>query len=679
MGQTAQTSAEAQPDPQKLKKLRAQASALYRKGQTKSAIKAQQRLIELAGDHAARNDWAFLGLYHFAAGAELRCAEIMEKALQKFPDSSDFLNNAVVGFLRAGQPERAEVYLERALEREPASPLLHDAAARLYLDTDRLDLSIRHGARSLVLKDEEAALVDVSDHQLSSIPVPPFDGANPQRNVIAFSVWGDNERYVQGAIKNAELARHIYPGWICRFYCDDTVPQRAVAALCAAGAEVRLMPPQTRLYEGLFWRFSVAFDDDVDRYIVRDADSIISVRERLAVEDWIASGSHFHVLRDFYTHTDPMLAGLWGGVRGAVPASLRPMMQRYFDDPAKTANADQKYLREQVWPYARTSALIHDSKFDVLGAKPYPGGEVMVRDEMHLSHIGSNAHLLIEAPARPALGRAGPKPVQLREQCIFTIAPGRSGTVFTSELLRSNVPRAEVYHERMGPNQFGLHTPDMSHMMRFNVEGNVHAIHQFWRRKMALIASGADPVYAEISHLLAKAGLMENIGLLCKDMRVDILLLRRDMAKTVQSFVARGDFVNTGLSWAFLLDWDYPRRVIDPAPFKEHAMVGRAYWYVAEMFARGEFYRQRLQGVPNLHFHVAELADVSSAEGAERLMGALGLSVPDTGLALPTSHNARKIELFPNLSETVQNLVNELAIDPIAEASAFQSKGGWLG
>lgn len=108
-------------------------------------------------------------------------------------------------------------------------------------------------------------------------------------------------------------------------------------------------------------------------------------------------------------------------------------------------------------------------------------------------------------------------------------------------------------------------------------------------------------------------------------------------------------------------------------------MVGRAYWYVAEMFARGEFYRQRLKGVPNLHFHVAELADVSSAEGAQRLMDALGLPVPDTGLALPTSHNARKIELFPNLSETVQDVVNALAVDPIAEATAFQSKGGWLG
>lgn len=675
MGQTAQTGTGVQQDQAKLQKLRRQAAGLYRQGKTKQAIKAQQRLVELAGDEAKRMDWAYLGLYHFAAGAELRCAEIMEEALSKFPDSSDFLNNAAVGFLRAGLPQRADPYLQRALERDPNSAMLHDAAARLYLDMRELDKSVHHGQTALVLKDKQAAEVDVSAHDLSAVPVPPFDGARPERNVIAFSLWGSDERYLQGAVGNAELARHIYPGWTCRFYCDESVPERTLAAFGAAGAEVRVMPPQSRLYEGLFWRFSVAFDDEVERYMVRDADSLISVRERMAVEEWLASGCHFHVLRDFYTHTDPMLAGLWGGVRGAVPAALRGEMQSYFDDPAKTANADQKYLREKLWPFARTSVLIHDSKFDVLGARPYPQDKALARDELTLSHIGSNAHLLKQAP----VGRRSGQSLQAREQCIFTIAPGRTGTVFVAELLRRNAPHADVYHERMGADQFGLQSPDISHMMRFNTDGNVGHIHQFWRRKVALIGAGTRPVYAEISHLLAKAGLMENIGLLCQDVRVDMVLLRRDMAKTVESFISRGDFINTGLAWAFLLDWDYPRRVIDPAPFKPHGMLGRAYWYVAEMFARGEFYRQRLAGVANLNFHVAELAEISTAEGAEALMAALGLPVPEAGLELPEAQNKRTLELFGDVSGKVADLVAELAVDPVAEATAFQAKGGWLG
>ncbi len=172
---------------------------------------------------------------------------------------------------------------------------------------------------------------------------------------------------------------------------------------------------------------------------------------------------------------------------------------------------------------------------------------------------------------------------------------------------------------------------------------------------------------------------MENIGLFCQNARVDIVLLRRDIAKTVQSFIARGDFINTGLAWAFLLDWNYPRRVIDPAPFKPHGMVGRAYWYVAEMFARGEFYRQRLASVPNLHFHTVELADLSTVSGAGELLGAFGFEKPEGDLALPVAQNKRILELFPQLSQTVLDVVDELAIDPVVEASEFQSKGGWLG
>jgi hypothetical protein len=42
--------------------------------------------------------------------------------------------------------------------------------------------------------------------------------------------------------------------------------------------------------EGMFWRFMVADDKTVDRYIVRDGDSRVSKREALAVDDWIVSG-----------------------------------------------------------------------------------------------------------------------------------------------------------------------------------------------------------------------------------------------------------------------------------------------------------------------------------------------------------------------------------------------------
>ena len=42
--------------------------------------------------------------------------------------------------------------------------------------------------------------------------------------VISFCLWGNNPKYTVGAIRNAELAMAIYPGWTCRFYVANDVP-----------------------------------------------------------------------------------------------------------------------------------------------------------------------------------------------------------------------------------------------------------------------------------------------------------------------------------------------------------------------------------------------------------------------------------------------------------------------
>jgi hypothetical protein len=54
--------------------------------------------------------------------------------------------------------------------------------------------------------------------------------------VISFSLYGDRELYTVGAVINAELVHKIYPGWVARFYVDETVPGEVVSALKDRGA-----------------------------------------------------------------------------------------------------------------------------------------------------------------------------------------------------------------------------------------------------------------------------------------------------------------------------------------------------------------------------------------------------------------------------------------------------------
>ena len=158
----------------------------------------------------------------------------------------------------------------------------------------------KFGRRSLELKDAAAA----GSKTIWPIPndkpsPPPFSYQSRNRNVISFSLWGDNPRYLRGALRNVIIAGDIYPGWTCRFYCDDSVPPEFRGELSSYGATVVMKPRPANFYEGLMWRFEVIGDPGVERFLVRDADSVVNVKERVAVDEWIQSGKWFHVMRDF--------------------------------------------------------------------------------------------------------------------------------------------------------------------------------------------------------------------------------------------------------------------------------------------------------------------------------------------------------------------------------------------
>ena len=48
------------------------------------------------------------------------------------------------------------------------------------------------------------------------------------KKIISFSLWGDNPKYTNGAIENADLALEVYPNWICRFYVGTSTPKEIV-------------------------------------------------------------------------------------------------------------------------------------------------------------------------------------------------------------------------------------------------------------------------------------------------------------------------------------------------------------------------------------------------------------------------------------------------------------------
>lgn len=259
------------------------------------------------------------------------------------------------------------------LKQDVLEAELYDVLCHYAGESGDLDKAKFFGAKSLQAKDEQnqtgLALVDRQR--------PQFDYLQRNKNIISFSLFGDKPRYTRIAVENAKAAPFVYPGWTCRFYIDNTVPAPIIQQLSALNAQVLQVSPNhsAKGNTGLFWRFLVASDPIVDFFMVRDADSLISVREKVAVDEWISSDKDFHLLRDFYTHSELILAGLWGGVANRIPSigkAISDFQSAQTDGLAGVHNHDQLFLRQKIWPAIKDHVMQHDSVFGWNDARDFP-------------------------------------------------------------------------------------------------------------------------------------------------------------------------------------------------------------------------------------------------------------------------------------------------------------------
>ena len=186
--------------------------------------------------------------------------------------------------------------------------------------------------------------------------------------IISYSLFGSEPRVTKGAIENAKLASQIYPGWIVRVYHDNTVPGQVLDKLRHDNVQLIDVTTDPPFEPKAIWNLFVAFDPSVDRYVIRNIDSRLTWRERAAVDQWIESGKHFHIMRDHPFHSKNYVpSGLWGGTHDAVP-DIIILIHKYYTNISQYGTL-QNFLNNEIWKLANTSALQHDS----FTCENYPG------------------------------------------------------------------------------------------------------------------------------------------------------------------------------------------------------------------------------------------------------------------------------------------------------------------
>lgn len=183
-------------------------------------------------------------------------------------------------------------------------------------------------------------------------------------NVISFCLWGDNPKYTVGAIRNAQLALDIYPGWDCYFYVADDVPSDIVSKL-KSYKNVNLHEMGNGSWNSMFWRFYPASITNIT-LIVRDTDSRLGYREKAAVDAWLNSDKDFHIMRDHPYHATRILGGMWG-VRNNKLYNMFNLITKF--NMKDCYDTDQEFLRTIVYPIVSDSVCVHDEFFDRI---PFP-------------------------------------------------------------------------------------------------------------------------------------------------------------------------------------------------------------------------------------------------------------------------------------------------------------------
>ncbi len=376
----------------KLEKLRKDGASLYLKGNVRDALKIYKKLLnnphynkkvlkkdKLNDLQGIVNMLNYLGMHNDAI--------LYAKKIYNL-DPKDFksIYTLSINYNFVKDYNNAIKYALEAIKIDNNNATIYSLLAEAYLCINDLENSKAAGIKSLDIKEKR---VENSPSFLEeNVIVKPFNKEDKSKNVISFSLFGDSPRYCENAVINAKKVSKIYPFWTCRFYCSTDVPKEIIQRLKDENADVIIKDKTQDIKDMLFWRFSVISDKTIDRYIVRDCDSVISFKEAKAVDSWVKSDKKFHIMRDYYTHTDLILAGMFGGVQGLFNDIEKMISDFKNQTHTSRTHLDQNFLAQLVWPSIKNDVLIHDSCFTHKDGKSIDFPDCEVENKGH--HIGQN-------------------------------------------------------------------------------------------------------------------------------------------------------------------------------------------------------------------------------------------------------------------------------------------------
>jgi hypothetical protein len=193
--------------------------------------------------------------------------------------------------------------------------------------------------------------------------------------VISFSIYGNTPMYTTGLLKNLQLSKDIYPDWKVYIYYNNTVPKNFIEQYRQFD-NCKLFDMSDFPGPGVLWRFLPK--ENVERFVSRDADSRLLIREKMAVDEWIESAKSLHIMRDHPHHGLPIYAGLFGLVVTPdlnLREDILNFVNSYYNPHLFNKFSDTHFLNKYVYNRFINDMISHNSCYynpEFPNSKPFP-------------------------------------------------------------------------------------------------------------------------------------------------------------------------------------------------------------------------------------------------------------------------------------------------------------------
>ena len=207
------------------------------------------------------------------------------------------------------------------------------------------------------------------------------------KQVISYSLYGQQLKFLVGAIKNAQLAQRFFPGFTVRFYVGNSVPTWCRSTL-ALFPNVEIIPvdePENSISR--MWRFRAILDPKVDVVLSRDADARLSYREVLAHKEFLDSPFDFHIIRDHPTGHGYLISA---GMFACKNKGMHFFEKLWSETPLRdTYMQDQEFLSSQIYPQIAGNVLVHDPYYNYQPSEPSKKKMIPRKKINTVCHIGA--------------------------------------------------------------------------------------------------------------------------------------------------------------------------------------------------------------------------------------------------------------------------------------------------